>query len=148
MALRLQRKGQAILRHNVFQCSHDRHSVRFTGVKYHANACGIQATIWLDQLHLLAELSTSDTPGNVSAAGFPAWRQLALYWVEFTAEKTTGIVLVPATAAWAEGVAMATMASGFITNKFTRDLCSSAGITLGALVLPFKVFAFFIACFV
>lgn len=68
-------------------------------------------TIFLIRSICLSRASRSDTPVTL----VPVGSMLATSWAatgSVTAEYTTGTSLVAATTAWADGVAMATMASG------------------------------------
>src|SRR2546427_10163327 len=79
----------------------------------------------------LSRASRSDTPVTLFLDGSQLGTSLAATG-SVTAENTTGTVLVDATTAWAEGVAMATMASGLSPTNL-RAICAAVPVLPWAL---------------
>ncbi len=109
---------------------HD-HRVGLAGVVDHAHALGVGHNL-LDQLHLLVQRQQVGHASHVGLGGLPleppAWRPRgrsrqrtprARFWSE-------------ATTAWAEGVAMATMASGLSPTNL-RAICAAVPVLPWAL---------------
>ncbi|VTR15362.1 Uncharacterised protein [Serratia fonticola] len=76
----------------------------------------------------------SETPVTLVPLGCQLLTSLAATG-SVTVVNTTGIVLVAATTDCAAGVEIATIASGLVTDKFTRNLPSGGRISLRALEL-------------